>query len=249
MNESAKSLLALLILVCLGASVLGWTTRGINGVPNSAFWMRASGVLLVPAIALLVWADFRRDRAPDLLRKWVGKKYFEQNGFCFAILPSVDRGCFAWQVLFQNRYERACKAMVAFRRASLFDMGKGDLADVRLEIDCDGGAFGVATVPYAVPPECQGKKLRFDLIAFNRYPGGKGRMLRFRQGMRVGRRHKSEADAAVTALSILALHPHFTHSAQLRMKMPNDVSDTAVGEMQQRIIWRPGDAVPAISTQ
>ena len=37
--------LALLILICLGASVLGWTTRGIEGVPDSQIWLRSSGIL------------------------------------------------------------------------------------------------------------------------------------------------------------------------------------------------------------
>ena len=95
MNRSLKSLLALLILICLAASILGWSTPGIQGVPTSRYWMRFSGLLLVPATALLLWSELRRDLAPDFLRKLV-KRYFEQNGFCFVILPSVQKDRFAW---------------------------------------------------------------------------------------------------------------------------------------------------------
>jgi len=244
MNQSIKSVLALVILICLGASVFGWTARGIENVPDSRFWMRASGIVLLPAIALLVWADFRRDRVPDLLRKHV-KRYFDRDGFCFAILPSIKDGRFAWQVFFQNRYERPCKALVAFRPATRFiGFGRADLGDVRIEIDCDGGGFGSAMVPYGIPLTYQGKKQQFELVAISRFPGGKGKMLRFRDGMKVGKHHKSIADMAVTALSVVALHPHFTHPATFRVRLPDKVSSEAIGEIDQQILWRPGDQVP-----
>jgi len=244
MNQSAKSLLALVILICLGASVLGWTTRGIEGVPEAQFWMRASGILLLPAIALLVWADFRRDRVPDILRTRV-KKYFERDGFCFAVLPSVKDGRFAWQVLFQNRYERPCNTLVAFRPGTGFvGFGRADLGEVRIEISCDGGGFGCATIPYGIPLAYQGKKQQFELIAVSQFPEGKGKMLRFRDGMRVGKHHKSSADMAVTALSVLALHPHFTHPARFKLRLPERVSTEAVGEQNQQVLWRPGEPMP-----
>jgi hypothetical protein len=239
MNQSLKSVIALVILVTLGTSVLGWTTRGIEGVPDSRFWMRASGIILVPAVWLLIWSEFRRDRAPDFLRRHA-KKYFERDGFCFSVRSSVKDGRFAWQILFQNRYERPCKALVAFRpSAQLF--GRNDLGHAGVEIDCDGGAFGVATIPYGIPSNHQGKKQQFDLIAVTQFPGGKGKMLRFRDGMAVGKQHKSGLDTAVTALSVLALHPHFTHAATFKLRLPDNVQGEASGAVQQQILWRPGD--------
>ncbi len=240
MNQSVKSIIALVILICLGASVLGWTC-GIEGVPDSRFWLRTSGILLLPAIGLLVWADFRRDRVPDFLRKHV-KRYFEQDGFCFMILPSVKDGCFAWQILFQNRFERPCNALVAFRPATRFvGFGRADLPDVRIEVDCDGGGFGSANVPYGIPRTYQGKRQQFELIAVSHFPDGKGEMLRFRDGMRVGKHQKSIADTAITALSVIALHPHFTHPATFKIKLPNDVKVDATGEASQKILWRLDD--------
>jgi len=239
-----KSVLALMILVCLIASVVGWTTRGIEGVPDSQFWMRTSGIILLPAIALLVWAEFRRDAAPDFLKAYV-KRYFERDGFCFVVLPSIQEGRFFWQVMFQNRYERPCKALVAFRPATRFvGFGRADLAEVRVEIDCDAGGFGCATVPYGIPPTYQGKRQRFELIAISQFPDGRGRMLRFRDGMPVGKHHRSGADVAVTVLSTLALHPHyFTHPAIFKLRLPEKVAAEAVGDVHQQVVWRLGDPV------
>lgn len=243
MNRSVKSILALVILICLGASVLGWTTRGIEGVPYSRFWLRASGLILLPAIGLLVWADFRRDLAPDLLRRRV-KRYFEQDGFCFAVLPAMVDGSFAWRIFFQNRYERPVKAVVAFQPATRFvGFGRADMPEVRVEIDCEGGSFGLADVPYEIPQAFQGKKQKFELIAFSQFPQGKGRMLRFRDGLKVGKHHKSVADTAVTLLSATALHVHFKNPATFGVRLPENIQPKGLGEMSQAILWRPGDQI------
>lgn len=66
-------------------------------------------------------------------------------------------------------------------------------------------------------------------------------MLRFRDGMPVGKHNKSAADLAITALSLLALHPHFAHAATFKLRLPENVSSEAVGEMIQQVLWRPGD--------
>jgi hypothetical protein len=198
----------------------------------------------LPAIALLVWSEFRPDRAPDFLRR-KARKYFDGNGLCFAVLPLVHNGGFAWHIPFQNRFERPCKALVAFRPAARgFGFGRPNLSEVRIELDCDGGAFGFATVPYGVPSEYHGKQLRFELIAVAHYPGGKGKMLRFRDGLAVGKHHKSAADTALALLTTIALHPHFTHSAAFGLRLPESISTEAVGGATQQIIWRPGDPIP-----
>jgi hypothetical protein len=133
---------------------------------------------------------------------------------------------------------------VAFRPAAqVLGLGRPDQDEVRVEIDCDGGAFGYATVPYGIHAKYQGKKLQFELIAITQFSGGKGKMLRFRDGLPVGKHHKSAADLAVTALSVLALHPHFTNSATFKLRLPNNVASEALGEMNQQILWRPGDPV------
>ena len=244
MNQSIKSVLALIILICLGASIMGWATHSRGRLPDYVYWMRASGILLVPTIALLAWADFRRDLLPDILKKCAGG-YFEQDGFCFAIRSGVKDGHFAWNVLFQNRYERPCKALVAFRPATRFiGFGRADLPEVRIEIDCDGGSFGSATVPYGIPQAYQGKKQRFEVVAVSRYPQGKGKMLRFRQGMRVGKRNKSGADVAVTLLSAMALHAHFKTPARIEVRLPDKVSTEGAGEANQKVLWRPGEPEP-----
>ncbi len=175
MNRSLKSVLALVILVSLVACAMGWTVGGIEGVPSSRFWMRVSGLLAVGALILLLRAEFRQDLAPDFLRRGV-KAYFEQNGLCLAVLPSVENNHFAWQILFQNRFERACRSTIAFRPAApTFGFRKPTLSGVKVEIDCPGGAFGFVSIPYQVESEYQTKQVQFELIASTTFPDGKGR--------------------------------------------------------------------------
>jgi hypothetical protein len=241
MNQSLKSLLALLILVCLIASVLGWTTRGIGGVPGSQFWLRCSGIIVIPAVALLAWADFRRDLAPDLLKKAVGN-YFEQNGLDFTVIPVVENSCFFWRVLYQNRFERGCSAVVAFRPGGQFlPFTRPDLTEVVVDIECPGAAFGSVTVPYALTEKHQGKLVRFEVRAETTYPNGKGKMLRFRDGRRTSNRYKSGADTALTIASAATGHMHIKNPATFRCRLPKNVAPQAVGVISQRIIWQPAN--------
>jgi len=234
MNRSVKSVLALIVIVCLFASAFGWMDHGIKG-------LIVPGSLLAAVFALLIWAEFRRDHAPDFLRQQF-KRYFERDGLCFAILPWVKEDAFAWRVFFQNRYERPCEALIAFRPATRFvGFGRASLPEVRVPIRCDGGAFGLATIRFGIPQKHQGRNIQFEVIAFAQFPDGKGKMLRFRDGIRVGRKNRSAADTAVSALSIMALHPHFTHAATLKLQLPIDVQAEASGEITQEILWRPGD--------
>ncbi|HTW94447.1 MAG TPA: hypothetical protein VMD30_06630, partial [Tepidisphaeraceae bacterium] len=97
--------------------------------------------------------------------------------------------------------------------------------------------FGFKSIPYGIPTQYLGTKQKFEVVAASHYSGGRGRMLRFRDGMRAGRRHKSAADTAVTVFSALALHPHFTHAAMFAVRLPDQVPSEAVGESRQTILW------------
>ena len=242
MNQSLKSILALIILVCLGATVLGWTTRGIGGVPESQFWLRMAGIPIIPALALLIWADFRKDRVPDLLRKNV-RRYFEREGLCFAVVADASDGQFSWKILFQNRYDRPRSAHIAFRPAAGFlPFNRAKMDEVYVKVDCDGGAYGSATVPFALPPEYLGRKLKFEILAETEFPAGRGKMLRFRDGVHVGNRYKSGADTALMALSGLTGHLHVKKQATFVCRLPEQASSESGGQIVQEILWRPSDA-------
>ena len=242
MSQSVKSVLALVILITLGAGVLGWTTKGIEGVPDSQFWMRLAPIVTVLSLAVLIWADFRKDKAPDFLRRLTGS-YFERNGLCFSISPSTSNGICYWVVLFQNRYERTCHGSIGLRPA-VGNLGviRPSLDEVHFELQCDGGAFGIATMPFGVAAKYQGKKLSFELAAQTNYLDGRGQLLRFRDGVRVGSRNKSGLDTTLTVVSGLSGHMHFTSQAKFRAQMPQGVSESveSTTAAESRILWRPG---------
>ena len=102
--------------------------------------------------------------------------------------------------------------------------------------------IGITYFPYSVAMEYQGKAVSFELAAHTEYPGGRGRLLRFKDGLRVGTRHKSGADTALMLVSGLAGHLHYTSQARFRVQLPQGVSVSAPPpkEVISRTVWRPG---------
>ena len=130
-----------------------------------------------------------------------------------------DKAC--WLVFFQNRYANPCHAAIGFR-PSVPPLGilRPKLDEVRLEVDCPGGAFGSVRIPYTIPADEQGRKRWFELSAVTHYPAGRGMRLRFRDGMRVGSRHKSGVDTALMVASGLVGHLHYTRPARFKAQLP-----------------------------
>lgn len=245
MNQSLKSVIAFLILVTLAAGVLGWTTRGIGGVEGSQFWMRVIGFGCPPLVALLAWADFRKDKAPDLLREAVGS-YFERDGFCFAFRVGDEAGRCVWTVWFQNRYERPCRARVSFRPAvKNLGVRRPSLEHIDFELECPGAAFGKVLIPYPVPASEQGYRRSFEVAAVVHYPDGRGALLRFRNGLRVAGRQKSGLDTALMATAALAGHLHYHRAARFTAQLPSNVLTALPPEPAPTplILWMPDQCV------
>ena len=90
MNQSVKSVIALFIVITFITSFIGWLN--LPDDKDVKFWLKVSTLPCIAFIGLLVWADFRRDKVPDFLRKTVGG-YFERDGLCFAILVPHSGTC------------------------------------------------------------------------------------------------------------------------------------------------------------
>jgi hypothetical protein len=243
MSETAKTLLiGALLLVALVTSVFWYT----DPVRPTLTWTGRIGstTLAVLILGILVWAALRKDKAPDLLRELV-RRPFGQAGFCFAIIPAARDGTRYLDLYYQNRYARACRAVVVLKPVRGFFLNRPDLACFSPAIDCPGGAFGVITLPWGIPQQFQGQKQWIDVAADVSYPGGRGRMLRFKDGLTVGSGGSAGAAWRMTLTigAALAGHIHLTRPAQLRLKLPTGVRETVPTEtpLINQVLWSPAE--------
>src|SRR5262249_3984613 len=160
--------------------VFAWMIDGTTWLSRAGF-----PAMTAAALGLLFWSLTRKDKFPDLLRKACGG-YFERDGFCFAIIPVASNCQSRVDVYFQSRFERNSRAQVVIRPSRQFFLNRRPIESLTVEIECAGGAYGVARVPWAVPARFQGKKQSFDVGAHVEYPSGRGAMVRYRDGIHVG---------------------------------------------------------------
>ncbi len=259
MNQSLKSTVGAFAILCAMGAYIVWFGPNIAATP--AVW--ALRVVLplacIGAGAVFVREMFRKDIEPDLIRLLFGKP-FERDGVCFVLKPTAHNGVCYLNIIYQNQYERACTARVVVRPpAHAFAFGKRDFEGVAIDIQCEGGAFGIAHAPVAIPSIFQGRALLVDVRAATHYPDGGGQLLRFRNGVRVGRASKSglgSAAAAVgaagitvamlaTGVALHALRPIVT------LSFPQGVAEAVPLDAQPLVetLWRPGDLVRPVAAK
>jgi hypothetical protein len=108
MSENAKALLGGFIVLTAFATLFIWITAGVPD--NPIIWGFRIGlpIVLFFAIVLALYDGFRRDRAPDFVRRHFGKR-FERDGVCFVVQPSTSNGTFVLNIIFQNQYSSPCQ--------------------------------------------------------------------------------------------------------------------------------------------
>jgi hypothetical protein len=235
MGESAKAVLALLMIIGMLGSVFAWMTDGTTWRPLVGFPALALG-----ALGLLVWSLMRKDKFPDLLKKRHGS-YFEREGFCFAIVPVASNGECRLDIYFQNRFDRSSRAQVVMRPSQQFFLNRRPIETLTVEIDCPGGAYGVARVPWAVPTKLQGKQQSFDVGAHTEYPTGRGTMIRYRDGVHVGTAKRDVWAGVLTLAGAVGGTVVMTKSAKVKLTLPKDVKDTLPEDalIAIEILWSP----------
>jgi hypothetical protein len=198
--------------------------------------------ITVAAFAALLWSVLRRDRLPDLLRI-ASRDVFECDGLSFAVVVvDLGRVC-ELRVYYQNRYENPCRARLVIRPARGFLLARPELETITLTIECPGAVFGVARMPYGVPNEIQGKKQSLDLAGEVEYPDGRGRMLRFLGGVRVGRPQLEAWKVAATVAGALGGQIVMWKPARLKVAMPAGVLEAVSDDapIVYETLWRPGE--------
>ena len=240
MNQSLKAVLQLVAIVC---GIVSFGVWAIPQRPDAVVWgCRVLFPLVTVALGYVLFRVARKpDLAPDILRQQFGT-YFERDGLCFVPVVGTSgeaRTCW-FSIFFQNRYTGACACdLIIQPGGKSFRLGRHDVPTVAVQIDCPGGAVGVTRVPYPIPAKYQGKKMRYEIAARTKYPAGSGRMLRFREGLRVGSHQHALGHAAKT-LGLLAVGViSYSRPASITVALPAHVAETAPPEatVQTELLW------------
>lgn len=252
MSTSLKAVVQLaLILVAIAAGAF-WA---LPDRPDGIIWtLRIALPLVAILLGWLLWRDSRRkDLVPDFLRE-LAPGYFERDGLCFTFVPRMSFGIWWLDVYFQNRYDKLCETRIILQAPrKSFWFGRLPLPGIDVSVCCDGGAFGVVKVPWPIPLSIQGKRVTCEIAAHTRYPQGSGKMLRFREGLRVGTPGSDVGRAAVTGGLLLVGVIRISRPASLTMQLPVGVAEAVPSgvHMTTEIIWRPDlptHAFPVVMT-
>ena len=249
MSESKKALLVLVLMITVTWAGFLWLGFDPPEVTTSTWiWRFCITATATASLVLLVWGMLRRDRAPDFLKQMFGKPY-ERDGLCFSFEPVVVEGFFSFRVWFQNRCEGRCKARIAIRPSRSFFLGKSKAEDVHIPVEVEPAGFGFVMVPFGIPAELQGKKQEFAVAASVDYPEGRKKMLRFRDGLRVGSISGGPEVALMAgalAAGMLVLHK----AATLTLSLPTGVAPAVPAGLkpQAATLWRIGDSADVFAS-
>jgi hypothetical protein len=246
MRELTKILCVVILLFGAPLAAVAWFDDRLDFPrPVIHFLKYACPVLCVLAVGIFLKIHFRPDEVPDYLGPRVGT-YFNRDGFCFGILPAVADGICVFEVYFQNQHENRCVGRVALRPARGFFLGRAQMDSIAVEIDCEPAAFGVARLAVPLPATLQGRRQSFEVGASVEYPEGKGRRLRFGDGVTL-RANSNFGNAFATGLMVagaLTGRIVYTSPATAAIDLPKgvakDISDR-VRPASVDTLWKLGD--------
>lgn len=238
MRESIKTILVLIIIVCsiVIASML-FLPQGPGPARDRWFILSAAAIIGGPALVLFLRMHFTRDLVPNYLSQHA-REFFDRDGLCFAPTIEQSQGLCYLTVYFKSRYERPSQAHIRIRpRKGL--LGRAKIDPVEVHIPCGPAAFGIARILWAIPAKYQGKKHEFEVGATVHYPGGKGKMVRFRDGkvIRTSAKFRNVAHTGLSIAGLLTGSFVLFSPASITIPLPFDVAEE-----------RPDDASAEIET-
>ena len=242
MGETAKAVCVLVLLIASITAAAAW----IDDRPNAMVWSFriGSSLLAVAALGLILKLQFRADLAHDYLRDYA-KQYFNRDGFCFAFAATVVDGIAYLDAIFQNQYENPCLGRIALRPAQGFFMNRAKIETIAYEIELGPAAYGVARLAIPIPGKLQGQRQSFEVGASAYFPDGKGRRLRFQDGLRL-RANTNFGDKFGTALTIAGAATGtivLSKPATVTLNLPTDVAEEIPDSLEPRIktLWQLGE--------
>jgi hypothetical protein len=244
MSESIKAVLLFIMAVAAFAGSFAWVAEN----PGPLVWTLRTGgpITAIAAIAGIVFLCIRRDRIADYLRAIAGDRFFNRDGFCFALSITEQDGICYLLAHFQNQYDQPSEGQIALRPARKFFGRRSQIDPLAFEIRCEPAAFGVAKIPLPVSRDLLGSKQPFEVGASVRYPQGKGTQLRFRDGLflRTDSRFNNAFGTAVSVFGLMSGSFMTVKPATVTFVIPamaaSDVPESATAEV--RTLWRLGDA-------
>jgi hypothetical protein len=237
MSESVQAVLALLMIIGMIGSVVVVMNDRVN-------WPALAGMLtlMCGSLGLLLWSLFRRDKAPDFLKKVPGR-LLERDGFCFKVLANPVKGRCYLDLHFQSRYERPSRAIVVLQATKDLFVLRPGVASMTVEIECPAGGYGMTSVPWPVARKAQGKARWLDVAADVAYPEGRGKMIRYRGGLQVGKAGRDTWKAIITVAGAMGGGIVLTRKARVKLRFPVDVEESVDDDLPilTKTVWKIGD--------
>ncbi len=243
MRETIKIICVLVLMVGAVAAALSWADER----PDALQWSLRIGapVFVLVSLVLFLKIHFRADLAHDYLREYAST-YFNRDGFCFSFSISKIDGIAYMDAYFQNQRDQPCIGRIALRPALGFFLTRSKIDIFTFWIKCAPGAFGYTRLAIPIPEKLQGKSQSFEIGASVEYPEGKGKQLRFFDGMIV--RHNTNfgntlgtvlvAAGALTGTIVLPGSP-----PKITVTLPADVAEVIPYDIEPETttLWRLGD--------
>ena len=249
MREALKVLCVVVFMFAAPTAAMGW--MDIASGPVSLLLKYGCPVLAVVGLAGFLRIHLRADVVPDYLHQYLDT-YLNRGGFCFAFRTSVVDGVCYLETFFQNQQDEVCVGCVALRPARGFFLGRANIDTITIKIECGPAAFGIAKMAIPIPAKFQGRRQSFEVGASVEFPNGKGRTLRYRDGI-VLRANSNLSNSFGTTLTVagaltgsVVLSSPATVTLDLPAEVVEDIKDAACPEIST--LWKLGDPPLLLAT-
>lgn len=246
MGESTKSVSALVLIVSSIAAAIAWTADR----PDPITWgFRIGGVILaLLALGLILKLQLRADVEHDYLRPITGT-YFNRDGFCFAFVVNAVDGIAYMDAYFQTQYDRRSVGQIALRPARGFFMTRAEIDAITFQIECPPAGFGFARIAIPLPEKMQRKRQAFEVGAAVTYPEGKGRRIRYHDGvfLRSNTKFGNSFGTALTIAGAATGSIVLSKPATVKIDLPNGVTEDIPDNLapETTTLWQLGE--PALN--
>lgn len=247
-RESLKANLSLVIVVAALVTPIAWF--GFENPYDISPWLRyVVPILGIIALVFLLKIHFGKDKVPNFFDD-LRNPFFERNGFCFTLVTVANDGVCWLEVYFQNKYERPCEARMVVKTSFNFLVTTNKIESLNLTIPCGPAAFGVTSVPWPILQKYQGKLQRLNVGVKVKYPRGRGRILRYKDGLIVGKPNFHNKawvhilQQLVRLCTLGMLSPSKPASAEVLL--PENVMDDLPDglDIETKQLWQLGDDLP-----